>query len=492
MDKFDIYKDIAERTDGDIYIGVVGPVRTGKSTFIKRFMDLLVLPNIENRYKKERATDELPLSGSGKTIMTTEPKFVPNEAIELTLKENIKFRVRMVDCVGYLVSGALGHEEENVPRMVTTPWYEKEIPFEEAAEIGTKKVITDHSTIGIVVTTDGSITSIERSSYISAEERVISELKEIGKPFIVLLNSTHPNLDSTIALRESLEEKYAVPVIAIDCLNMNIQDINSMLEKILLEFPIKEININLPGWVEGLPKGNWIKDKILGSLKEIIKNIYKLREIDTAVANLRDLDIINIAKISEIKLGEGVINIDIQIDNTLFYNVLKELTGYTIRGEHQILSLISKLSKCKKEYDKLEVALKDARNIGYGIVQPSLEEMELEEPEVFKQGNQFGVKLRAKAPSLHMIRADITTEVSPLIGTEKQSEELLNYFLSEFESDPKKIWESNLFGKSLYDLVKEQLQSKLNMMPEDARIKMQRTLQKIVDDGSGGLICIII
>lgn len=492
MDKFDIYKDIAERTDGDIYIGVVGPVRTGKSTFIKRFMDLLVLPNIENRYKKERANDELPLSGSGKTIMTTEPKFVPNEAIELTLKDNIKFRVRMVDCVGYLVSGALGHEEGNVPRMVTTPWYEKEIPFEEAAEIGTKKVITDHSTIGIVVTTDGSITSIERSSYISAEERVISELKELGKPFIILLNSTHPNLDSTIALRENLEEKYDVPVIAVDCLNMDIQNINNMLEKILLEFPIKEININLPGWVEGLPKDNWIKDKIIGTLKDIIKNIHKLREMDVAVEDFGSLDIISSAKISEIKLGEGIVNLDMQVDNSLFYNVLKELTGYSIRGEHQILSLISKLSLCKREYDKLEVAIKDAREVGYGVVHPSLEEMELEEPEVFKQGNQFGVKLRAKAPSLHMIRADITTEVSPLIGTERQSEELLNYFLSEFESDPKKIWESNLFGKSLYDLVKEQLQSKLNMMPEDARSKMQRTLQKIVDDGSGGLICIII
>lgn len=492
MDKFNIYKNIAERTDGDIYVGVVGPVRTGKSTFIKKFMEQLVIPNIENKYKKERANDELPLSGSGKTIMTTEPKFVPNEAIEVTLKDNVKFKIRMVDCVGYLVKGALGHEENSMPRMVTTPWYEKEIPFEEAAEIGTRKVITDHSTIGIVVTTDGSITDIERSSYIKSEERVIGELKELEKPFVILLNSKHPNLDSTIALRESLEEKYNVPVVTLDVMNMDMEDIHKILEKVLLEFPIKEININLPGWVEGLGKNHWIKSSILDSVKEVVHNIQRLSEINSAVSRFSDLDVLEDVKISEINLGEGIANIEMKVDNSLFYKVINELTGYNIEGEHQILGLVTKLSHAKREYDKVEKALRDVKETGYGLVPPSLEELELAEPEIFRQGNRFGVKLRAMAPSLHLIKADITTEVSPLIGTEKQSEELVKYFLDEFETDPSKIWESNMFGKSLHDLVKEQLQSKLNTMPEDARGKMQKTLQRIVNDGGGGLICIII
>ncbi|SDZ16568.1 stage IV sporulation protein A [Proteiniborus ethanoligenes] len=492
MDKFDIYRDISERTEGDIYIGVVGPVRTGKSTFIKRFMEKLVVPNIDNKFKKERANDELPMSGSGKTIMTTEPKFVPTDAVELTLKDNVKFRVRMVDCVGYLVKGALGHEENNVPRMVITPWYEKEIPFEEAAEIGTRKVITDHSTIGIVVTTDGSITEIDRSNYIKAEERVISELKELDKPFVILLNSKHPELDSTIALRENLEEKYKVPVIAVDCLNMEMPEINKILEKVLLEFPIKEININLPKWVEGLPKNHWVKTSVLNYIKEIVHNLQRLSEINYAVSKFDELDIISSAKIKEIKLGEGVANIEMNVDSGLFYRILNELTGYKIEGEHQLLGLVTNLAKAKKEYNKIERALSDARLTGYGLVPPSLEELDLAEPEIFKQGNRFGVKLKAMAPSLHLIKANLTTEVSPLIGTEKQSEELVKYLLDEFESDPSKIWESNMFGKSLHDLVKEQLESKLNTMPEDARSKMQRTLERIVNDGSGGLICIII
>ncbi len=492
MEKFDIYKDIAERTDGDIYVGVVGPVRTGKSTFIKRFMELLVLPNIENRHKKERAKDELPLSGAGKTIMTTEPKFVPNEAVELILNDNVKFKLRMVDCVGYLVKGALGHIEENLPRMVTTPWYEKEIPFEEAAEIGTKKVITDHSTIGMVVTTDGSITDIDRSNYIKAEERVINELKELEKPFIILLNSKHPNLDSTIALKESLQDKYQVSVIAVDCLNMEISDIEKIFQKILFEFPVKEVSINLPGWMDGLPREHWIKMEILDSLKESIKTLQKLNEVQPSLNTLNNLDIIEEVYIKEINLGEGVVNAEILLDDSLFYQILRELTGYTIDGDDQLLGLISKLSKTKKEYDKIESALIAAKEIGYGLVSPSIDELELEEPEIYKQGNRFGVKLKAKAPSLHFLRCDITTEVSPLIGTEKQSEELVKYFINEFEGDPSKIWQSNLFGKSLYDLVNEQLQGKLNSMPEDVRQKMRRAMERIINDGSGGLICIII
>ncbi len=492
MDKFDIYKDIAERTEGDIYAGVVGPVRTGKSTFIKRFMELLVLPNIENKYKKERAIDELPLSGAGRTIMTTEPKFVPNEAVELVLRDNVKFKVRMVDCVGYLVDGALGHIEDEVPRMVTTPWYEKEIPFEEAAEIGTRKVIADHSTIGIVVTTDGSITDIDRSNYIKAEERVVSELKELEKPFVILLNSKHPNLDSTLALRESLEEKYGVSVLAIDCLKMDIEDIEEVFEKLLFEFPVKEITINLPGWVEGLPREHWIKTSIIDSIKESIKSLQKLNEVEYSLKTLNQLDIIEKVYIEEINLGKGVVNVELIIDNGLLYQVLEEMTGYKLEGDYQILALINKLAETKKEYDRIEKALIEADEIGYGLVSPKLEDLELAEPEIYRQGNRFGVKLKAEAPSLHILKCNITTEVSPLIGTEKQSEELVRYFLDEFEEDPSKIWQSNLFGKSLYDLVNEQLQGKLNSMPEDARQKMRRALERIINDGSGGLICIII
>ena len=492
MNKYNIYKDIAERTDGDIYIGVVGPVRTGKSTLIKRFMEKLVLPNIENQYKKERANDELPVSGSGKTIMTTEPKFVPNEAIELTLKENVKFQVRMVDCVGYLIDGALGHEEDSTPRMVTTPWYEHEIPFEEAAEIGTRKVIKDHSTIGIVVTTDGSITDIDRESYIEAEERVINELKEIEKPFVIVLNSKHPNLDSTLALKENLEEKYGVPVMVLNCVELELEDINLLLEKVLLEFPIKEINIELPEWVEGLPKTHWVKSSILDNVKNMVGDIQKLSEIESSIDQVEELDIIEETIIREIKLGEGVADIKMKIQNNLLYKIIKELTGYEIEGEHEILGLVTNLARSKREFDKIESALLDAKMNGYGLVPPSLEEIDLAEPEIFKQGSRYGVKLRAIAPSLHLIRADITTEVSPLIGTEKQSADLVNHLLEEFETDPSKIWESNMFGKSLHDLVQEQLESKLNMLPDDARGKMQNTLQRIVNEGSGGLICIII
>lgn len=492
MEVFDIYQDIADRTQGDIYAGVVGPVRTGKSTFIKRFMELLVLPNIENKHKKERAKDELPLSGSGKTIMTTEPKFVPNEAVELTISENVNFKVRMVDCVGYLVAGALGHEENYSPRMVTTPWYEKEIPFEEAAEIGTRKVITDHSTIGLVVTTDGSITDIDRSNYIKAEERVISELKELGKPFVIILNSKHPNLDSTIALRESLQGKYGVSVVTVDCLNMEVSDIEKVFEEILYEFPVKEVNINLPKWIEGLPKKHWIKVNILNALKETIEGLQKLNEVSAFLSPLKDLDIVKDIDLSEIKLGEGVVYSNIIIDDNLFYNILKEMTGYSIDGDYQLLGLISKLAETKKNYDKIEKALVEAREIGYGLVSPSLDELELAEPEIYRQGNRYGIKLKATAPSLHVLRADIDTEVSPLIGSEKQSEDLISHLLNEFEGEPNKIWESNLFGKSLYDLVNEQLQSKLNTMPEDARQKLRKALERIINDGSGGLICIII
>lgn len=492
MDKYSIYSDIAQRTQGDIYIGVVGPVRTGKSTLIKRIMDLLVLPNIENTYKKERAKDELPQSGSGKTITTTEPKFVPNEAVELVLKENASFRLRMIDCVGYLVKGAIGHQEDGQPRMVNTPWFEYQIPFEEAAEIGTKKVIQEHSTIGLVVTTDGSITEIERENYIEAEERVINELKEINKPFAIVLNSKNPNGEEAQALRNKLEEKYGVSVVVKDCAKMGTEDINEILENVLFEFPITEINFNLPGWLESIESSHWLKSSIMKGIREIAGSVRRLKNIESMLEGLKGIEHLKKVSLENIKMGEGSALIDLTTDEGLFYKVLQEKTGYEIEGEHQLLGLIAELAKAKREYVKVEKALKDVKEIGYGLVPPSLEELTLEEPEIFKHGNQFGVKLRANAPSLHFIRADIATEVSPVVGTEKQSEELVKYLLDEFEQNPEKIWETNMFGKSLHDLVKEQLQNKLTTMPEDTRLKLQKTLQKIINEGNGGFIAIIL
>ncbi len=492
MGDYNIYQDISDRTQGDIYLGVVGPVRTGKSTFIKRFMELLVIPNIENDYSKVRALDELPQSGSGKTIMTTEPKFVPNEAIEINLKDNANFKVRLIDCVGYLVKGALGYEENEFPRMVSTPWSEEPIPFEQAAELGTKKVINEHSTIGIVVTTDGSITDITRQSYIEAEERVISELKEINKPFIVLLNSTNPNHADTLNLRDKLFEKYDVPIINVDCLNMTMEDINSILEKVLFEFPIKELNFALPKWIESLETTHWLKEEIIQNLKTSIIDIRRLRDVENIIYNFSHSDNISSIDIQDINLGKGISNVKIKFNEDLFYQILGEESGYSLSGEHQLLALIKELSFAKKEYDKVENALNDVRTNGYGVVTPRVEEMSLEEPEMLKKGSGFGIRLKASAPSLHFIRADVEAEISPIVGSEKQSEDLVTYLLDKFENEPSKLWETNMFGKSLHELVQESLQSKLTKMPQDAQFKLQRTLTRIINEGSGGIICIIL
>lgn len=492
MENLDIYKDIANRTDGDIYIGVVGPVRTGKSTFIKNFMDLLVIPNIENNYKKERARDELPQSAAGRTIMTTEPKFVPNEAIEIKIGENLKLRTRLVDCVGYLVNNALGYMEDDVPRMVKTPWSEEEMPFEQAAEIGTKKVITEHSSIGILVTTDGSITEIPREDYIEAEERVVSELKAINKPFIIVLNSSMPYSQETIDLAKQLEEKYGVSVIPSNCTQLNNEDMNNILGKVLYEFPIERININFPRWIEGLDDNHELKVELIKEVKDAFKDVRTIKSIDTGADRIKQTEIINKTTVDEINLGNGNIKVNISLKEELFYKVLTEITGVEVTNEADLFSTISNLSETKKEYDKVAAALNAVRQKGYGIVTPSMEELILDEPEMVKQGSRYGVRLRAKAPSIHMIRADIETEVSPIVGSEKQSEELVNYLLSEFESDPKKIWESNIFGKNLHELVNEGLQNKLYKMPEEAQGKLQETLERIVNEGSGGLICIIL
>lgn len=492
MEKYDLFRDIAERTGGDIYLGVVGPVRAGKSTFVKKFMDLLVLPNIKDPNEKARAQDELPQSGAGRTITTAEPKFIPSEAVEITFKDNIKMRVRLVDNVGYAVRGALGYEDENGPRMVSTPWFDEEITFQKAAEIGTRKVIEEHSTIGLVVTTDGSITEIPRESYVEAEERVINELKSLEKPFAVLLNSINPSSDEVKELKEALQAKYDVPVIAADCQKLTANDIYYILEEILYEFPIMEINIHIPKWVEALDKEHWLRQQIEESVNNTIDNIHRLRDMDKMLKALNTFDFMERAFLKEMDLGRGTTDVVMETKKDLFYKVLSELCGMDIEDDHHLMKLMKELTFAKKEYDKVAQALEDVKTIGYGIVPPQLDELTLQEPEIVRQGSRFGVKLKAVAPSIHMIRADINTEVSPIIGTEKQSEELISYLLSEFESDPSKIWETNLFGKSLDELVKEGIQNKLFHMPEAAQAKLQETLQRIVNEGSGGLICIIL
>lgn len=492
MENLNLYQDIKARTDGDVYIGVVGPVRTGKSTFIKRFMDLLVIPNISNDYKRERAQDELPQSAAGRTIMTTEPKFIPNEAVEITVGGNIKLKTRLVDCVGYLVNNAIGYLEDDVPRMVKTPWSDEEIPFELAAEIGTKKVIQEHSTIGLVVTTDGSITDIPRQDYIEAEERVVNELKELNKPFVIILNSNSPYSDFTIDLAIKLEEKYNAPVIPTDCSNLNIEDINNIFGRILYEFPIEQINITYPKWVDSLSDDHWLKNSLFNDIKSGFNDINVLKEIDRSLDSMQSTEVISKTTIDNINLGTGEVNITIHLNDDLFYKVISEVSNIEINNEGDLFSIMAELSMVKKEYDKIAPALTEVKQKGYGIVTPTMEELILEEPEMVKQGSKFGVKLKAKAPSIHMIRADIETEVSPIVGSEKQSEELVNYLLSEFENDPIKIWESNIFGKNLHELVNEGLQNKLYKMPEDARIKLQETLERIINEGSGGLICIIL
>ena len=483
-----IYEDIAKRTQGDIYIGVVGPVRTGKSTFIRKFMENLVLPNIENEFKRERTQDEIPQSGSGKTIMTVEPKFVPADGVEIKIKDTVSLKVRMVDCVGYIVDGALGHEEEGKQRLVSTPWSQEAMTFEKAAEIGTKKVIRDHSTLGIVVLTDGSVTGIDRKNYLSAEERVINELKSLNKPFAVVLNTLDPYSESTELLRSELEEKYDVPIVPLNVLAMDEEDIENVMETVLYDFPLNEIRINLPKWVEGLERNHWIKNNIIFTLKQSIAEIGKLRDVDSIVKGFSELEFLEDTEVENVELGEGVISIDLTAKQDLFYNVLEEKSGFKIDGDHQLLNLVTKLSRVKNEYDKIESALYDAKTKGYGVVAPSLDELSLEEPEIIKQGKQYGIKLRANAPSLHIIKADISTEVSPIVGNQTQGEEMIKYLLDTFEENPSELWASNMFGKSLNDLVKEQLQSKLYTMPEEIRVKIQKTLQKIINEGSMNII----
>ncbi len=493
MKEFDLYQDIARRTGGDIYLGIVGPVRTGKSTFIKEFMELLVLPNIKEDYQLERAQDELPQSGGGRTVTTTEPKFVPNEAIQVELNNTLSFKVRLVDCVGYSVPGALGYEEEdNSPRMVNTPWFEEAIPFQEASELGTQKVIQDHSTIGLVVTTDGSITEIPRGNYIKAEERVIGELRELGKPFVVILNTITPEDEKTKQLAEQLTDKYGVAVIPLDCACLSEDDINHLLHQILYEFPVREIHINLPRWMEELEEEHWLAVECNTKINESFVSVNRLRDIDSSLQKLQEYEQAQQVRLERLNLGTGAAEINIRLQENLFYEVLEEYTGHEIRGDHQLFSLIQELSFAKKEYDRLAQALLEVEEKGYGVVLPSLDDLTFDQPELIKRGNQFGVKLKASAPSVHLIKAEIMTEVSPVVGTEKQCEEVITFLREEFERNPEAIWDSDFLGKSLHDLVSDGIRNKCQRMPENAQKKLQDTLQKIVNEGSGGLICIIL
>lgn len=492
MKKVDIFKDISKRTNGDIYLGIVGAVRTGKSTFIKKFMELVVLPNIEDESEKVRAQDELPQSAAGKTIMTTEPKFIPNQAVNVTVEEGLDVNIRLVDCVGYAVEGAKGFEDENGPRMINTPWYEEPIPFHDAAEIGTRKVIQEHSTIGVVVTTDGSIGDIERGDYVDAESKVVEELKEVGKPFIMVINSVHPTSQETEMLRQELSEKYDIPVLSMSVESMTEHDVYNVLREALYEFPVLEVNVNLPSWVMVLKENHWLRESYQEAIQSTVKNIKRLRDVDHIVGDFADYDYIDKANLAGMEMGEGIAEIDLHAPDYLYDQVLKEIVGVEIRGKDHLLELMQDFAYAKRQYDQVAGAIQMVKQTGYGIAAPTLEDMELEEPEIIRQGSRFGVRLKAVAPSIHMIKVEVESEFAPIIGTEKQSEELVRYLMQDFEEDPLSIWESDIFGRSLSSIVREGIQAKISLMPENARYKLKETLERIINEGSGGLIAIIL
>lgn len=492
MENHKLYEDIAQRTQGDIYIGVVGPVRTGKSTFIKRFMETLVLPRIENAYVQERARDELPQSGSGRVVMTAEPKFVPEDAVVMALEDGSTFSVRLIDCVGYMVPSALGQFEGDMPRMVSTPWFDHEIPMTQAAEYGTRKVITDHSTIGIVVTTDGSVTDIPREDYLEAEERVIGELRELGKPFVVLLNCSRPDSPEAQAVRAGIAQKYNVTCLAANCLTLDEAGIGEILRGVLCEFPMKQMDLFLPAWVDVLPFDHPIKSSLYAMIREETEGLQRLRDAERAVAAMGEREEVGSAVLNRMDMGSGVVTATLELPRSLFYSTVSQQCGLTIVDDGDLIDQLTKLAAMKRSYERVEGALAQVERTGYGIVMPDIQEMTLEEPEIVKQGGRHGVRLRASAPSIHMMRADIKTELSPIMGTEKQSEEMVDYLLRQFEGDTGKIWDSNIFGRSFHELVGEDLQSKLKRMPEDARQKLRETLERIINEGSGGLICIIL
>lgn len=492
MEERSIYKDISCRTSGDIYIGVVGPVRTGKSTFIKRFMDTIVLPNIDDEYLRKRTNDELPQSSGGRTIMTTEPKFIPEEAVKINVDKTATLKVRMIDCVGYVVDAAMGYMEEDALRMVKTPWSDAEIPFDKAAEIGTQKVINEHSTIGLVVTTDGTIGEIDRAEYIKAEERVVSELKAINKPFVILLNCLEPNSEESTKLAHELSRKYQVPTLPVNCIELDENRIKAILAQILFEFPVREIKVKIPKWLVSLSKDHWLKKDVFDVVRNNTQTMQKIREIQDVLEKIAQCQHVKKVNLLSLDLGEGSATVEVDLVDDLFFKILSEKTGIDISDEKSLLDCIYELSLKKEQYDRISTAYEQVLDSGYGIVMPTMEELSLEEPQIIKQSGKYGVRLRASAPSVHMMKISTTAEVTPIVGSEQQSEELVTYLLKEFEESPQKIWESNIFGKSVNELVSEGLNNKLYRMPPQARNKVAQTIEKIINDGCNGLICIIL
>lgn len=487
-----IYRDIAARTDGAFMLGVVGPVRTGKSTFIKRFMESMVIPRIDNTYMRERARDELPQSGSGRTIMTAEPKFVPEDAVSVKLDENTQMSVRLIDCVGYMVDGASGQFEDGEERLVTTPWFDHEVTMTEAAEKGTHKVIAEHSTIGIVITTDGSICDIPREKYLVPEERVIRELKSIGKPFVVLLNSAAPQSEEAAATAAEIAEKYDVKCLCIDCLNTGEEELTQVLRAVLEEFPLKSVGIFLPEWLDALPDGNELKSGLFSSILEAAEVTVKIKDGYTLISALGQNENISSVKLEKNDLGRGAMNISMQLPRALYYRTISEQTGITVNNDADLISTLAEMSAVKADYDKLRTALEDVRTKGYGVVMPDSAQMQLEEPQIVRQGGRYSVRLKASAPAIHMLMTNIETEVTPAIGGETASEDIINFLLQGFDGDVNRIWQSNIFGKSLNDIAEEGLNAKIEALPESAKQKLKETLQRIINEGSGGLICILL
>ena len=487
-----LYADIARRTGGAVMLGVVGPVRTGKSTFIKRFMETMVIPHIDNEYVRERAKDELPQSGSGRTIMTSEPKFVPEEAVSLTLGDELQLSVRLVDCVGYMVEGAAGQFENGEERLVATPWAEDEISMSRAAELGTHKVITEHSTIGIVVTTDGSICGIEREKYLPAEERVIRELQEIGKPFAVIVNSASPQSREAKDVAEHIRGKYGVECLCVDCLNMNEEDIRRILRAVLEDFPVESVGFFLPDWLQALPEGNALRCRVFSDIIDCFSSVGKYRDLDAALSAISEKEEISAAERSGSEPGEGRSYITLSLPRALYYRSISEETGVEIRNDGELFSALSEMSAVKSEYDRVSAALKSVREKGYGVVLPEMDQMQLEEPKIVRQGGKYSVRLKANAPAIHLMMTNIETEVTPAIGGETASEDIINFLLQGFDGDINRIWQSNIFGKSLYDIACESLTNKVCSLSDGARGKLQHTLERIINEGSAGLICILL
>ncbi len=487
-----IYDDIQKRTQGSVFIGVVGAVRTGKSTFIKKFMEALVIPNIKDADKKVRTIDELPQSAAGRTIMTTQPNFIPEQGVDITINENQNIKVRLVDCVGYMIKGAQGDTEDGKPRMVKTPWFKQAIPFEKAAEIGTYKVISEHSAIGIMVTCDGSISDIPRENYIQAEETVVSQLKKIGKPFVIVVNSANPQSESARRVKQQVENRYGVATVLVNCLEMDKKDIENILSLALTEFPLREIRLAIPKWVAMQGKNCPYRQQLLEEIKNIFSGVQKLKMVEEAVEKLGRTENITFAKLQSFDCGNGTATVQVDMDKSIYYDTLETLTGENIRDEWALMKLVSELIVAKQQYERIAPALAEVEQTGYGIVMPSIEQLHLEEPEIVRQGQKFGVRLKASAPSLHILKADIHTEVSPIVGSEANSEELVNGMLKNFENDPLDIWQSNIFGNSLQNLVTQGLGTKLLNVPQEARGRLQETIERVINEGCQGLICVIL